>query len=81
MLLTVLVFLVYGWPFAEFGWEQSSELTEINMLWIYGAWPLFGLIGTLFLAEMLYDDLQAWRSRARVPEPPPAGAPLPGDAT
>jgi TRAP-type transport system small permease protein len=80
MLLTVLVFLVYGWPFAKFGWEQNSELTEINMLWIYGAWPLFGLVGTLFLGEMLYDDVQAYRSGAPADAAAAAASPLPGDA-
>jgi TRAP-type transport system small permease protein len=80
MLVTALVFLIYGWPFAQFGWDQNSELTEINMLWIYGAWPLFGLVGTLFLGEMLYDDVQAYRSGAPADAAAAAASPLPGDA-
>ena len=32
MLLVALIFIAFGWRFALFGWDQSSEMTGINML-------------------------------------------------
>lgn len=58
MLLVGLIFLIYGWPFALFGYAQNSELTGINMLSIHIAWPLTGFAIVLFLAEKLIDDVK-----------------------
>ena len=38
-----VVFLVYGWQFVRFGWNQTSEIAELPMVWIFAAWPLAGL--------------------------------------
>ena len=43
MLLMALIFVWYGWDFAEFGYGQTSELTGINMLIIFAVFPLAGL--------------------------------------
>ncbi len=56
--LVALIFLGFGWRFAEFGWDQSSELTGINMLSIHIAWPVAGFCWVLFTLEKLYDDFQ-----------------------
>lgn len=59
--LVALTFLVYGWRFALFGWQQESELTGISMLTIHIAWPLAGATMLLFTGERLLDDLRAMR--------------------
>jgi TRAP-type C4-dicarboxylate transport system permease small subunit len=64
MLLVALIFIAFGWRFAAFGYDQSSEMTGINMLSIHIAWPLAGIIWLLFLGEKLVDDFAAYR-RAR----------------
>ncbi|HUU73055.1 MAG TPA: TRAP transporter small permease [Burkholderiales bacterium] len=70
MLLVALTFFWFGYRFALFGWAQASELTGLNMLTIHIAWPLAGLVFTLFLAEKIADDVALMR-----PHPPaPAGS-------
>lgn len=56
--LVALIFLAFGWRFAQFGYDQSSELTGLNMAFIHVAWPFAGLTWVLFLAEKFYDDIQ-----------------------
>ena len=53
MLVVAVVFVRYGWDYAVFGWQQESELTGINMLWIHAAYPLAGVTWTVFLAEKI----------------------------
>jgi TRAP-type C4-dicarboxylate transport system permease small subunit len=56
--LVALIFLAFGWRFAQFGYDQSSELTGINMATIHIAWPFAGFTWVLFLLEKFYDDIQ-----------------------
>jgi len=56
ILLTALIFIVFGWGFASFGYIQNSEMTGINMLTLYIAWPLAGVVWLLFTLERLVDD-------------------------
>jgi TRAP-type C4-dicarboxylate transport system permease small subunit len=56
ILLVALIFLAFGWRFAQFGLDQESELTGMNMVWIHIAWPFAGLTWLLFTGEKLYDD-------------------------
>ncbi len=58
ILLVALIFLGFGWRFAEFGYDQNSELTGINMITIHLAWPVAGLAWVLFTLEKFYDDYQ-----------------------
>jgi TRAP-type transport system small permease protein len=53
MLVVALVFVRYGWDYAVFGWQQESELTGINMLWIHAAYMLAGVTWVAFLAEKI----------------------------
>lgn len=62
--LVALIFLGFGWRFALFGWQQSSEMSGINMLWIHAAWPLAGLCWLLFTIEKIADDLKLYGGRA-----------------
>ncbi len=61
ILLVAFIFLAFGWRFALFGWQQSSEMTGINMLWIHAAWPFAGLCWLLFLTEQFIDDVRLYR--------------------
>ena len=61
MLLVALIFIAFGWRFAAFGYDQSSEMTGINMLSIHIAWPLAGIIWLLFLGEKIVDDVAIYR--------------------
>jgi TRAP-type C4-dicarboxylate transport system permease small subunit len=56
--LVALIFLAFGWRFAMFGYDQSSELTGLNMIFIHIAWPFAGLTWIVFLVEKFYDDIQ-----------------------
>jgi len=56
--LVALIFLGFGWRFAMFGYDQSSELTGINMIFIHIAWPFAGFTWVLFTLEKFYDDYQ-----------------------
>ncbi len=64
MLLVALTFVWFGYRFALFGWAQASELTGMNMLTIHVAWPIAGLVFTLFLAEKLSSDVALLRGHA-----------------
>ncbi len=65
MFLVALIFIAFGWRFAEFGWDQNSEMTGINMLSIHIAWPLAGIVWFLFLLEKLADDFKLYRDAPR----------------
>ena len=58
--LVALIFIGFGWRFALFGWEQSSEMTGINMLSIHAGWPLAGICWFLFLLEHFADDIKLY---------------------
>jgi TRAP-type C4-dicarboxylate transport system permease small subunit len=62
MLMVALTFVWFGYQFAQFGFNQESELTGLNMLAIHAAWPLAGVVYTLFLAEKLLQDINFLRS-------------------
>jgi TRAP-type transport system small permease protein len=63
ILLVALIFLAFGWRFTEFGYQQSSELTGLNMSVIHIAWPFAGFTWLVFLLEKIYDDVQLFRQR------------------
>lgn len=63
MLAMALVFVRYGYDFAVFGWEQTSELTGINMLSIHLAFPLAGATWVLFIGEKIVASLATLRGR------------------
>lgn len=58
MAVLAVMFAVYGYDFARFGWLQNSEVSGINMLCIYVAFPLAGLTWSVFLAEKIIADIQ-----------------------
>ena len=58
VLLFALVFVWYGVKFVQFGWNQTSELADLPMAWIFVAWPITGLTWLLFGFERLRADLR-----------------------
>ncbi len=72
VLVFALVFVWYGYRFVQFGWNQSSELAELPMTYIFIAWPLTGLTWLLFGVERILGALRIVRhGRAPGDEPPP----------
>jgi TRAP-type C4-dicarboxylate transport system permease small subunit len=53
VLLFALVFIWYGIKFAQFGWNQTSELADLPMTYIFIAWPLTGITWLIFGLERL----------------------------
>jgi len=64
MLLVALTFVWFGYEFALFGFDQESELSGLNMLAIHLAWPLAGVVYTIFLVEKIVQDVRLYRSGA-----------------
>jgi TRAP-type transport system small permease protein len=58
VLLFALVFIWYGIKFVQFGWNQTSELADLPMAWIFAAWPLAGFTWLLFLGPRFRADLR-----------------------
>jgi TRAP-type C4-dicarboxylate transport system permease small subunit len=67
MMLMAIVFAWYGFQFARFGAIQKSEMSGINMLSIYIAFPIAGVTWIFFLAEKIAEDV---RLIAREPSEP-----------
>ena len=61
ILIFALVFVWYGIKFVQFGWNQSSELADMPMTYIFIAWPLTGFTWLLFGGERIFDDLRVLR--------------------
>jgi TRAP-type C4-dicarboxylate transport system permease small subunit len=59
VLVFALVFVWYGIKFVQFGWNQTSELAELPMPFIFVAWPLTGITWLLFLGEGFLANLRA----------------------
>jgi len=61
VLLFALVFVWYGIRFVQFGWDQTSELADMPMTWIFIAWPLTGVTWLLFGFQRLLHDIRIVR--------------------
>ncbi len=51
MLIFSAVILYWGIEFTKFGWNQTSELAEMPMWWIFIAWPIAGFLWIIFLLD------------------------------
>lgn len=72
VLVFALVFVWYGIKFVQFGWNQTSELADLPMTYIFVAWPLTGLTWLLFGFERLLRDLRVIRHGTGPDDPPAA---------
>ena len=59
-----LVFVWWGAQFVRFGWDQTSELAELPMTFIFIAWPVAGIVWILFLGESFIECLRVLRGRS-----------------
>jgi TRAP-type transport system small permease protein len=71
VLVFAIVFLIWGTRFLRFGWDQTSELADLPMGFIFAAWPLAGATWLLFLGEAFFDDIRILTGRAPLPPPGP----------
>ena len=69
VLVFALVFVWYGIKFVQFGWNQTSELAEMPMTYIFVAWPLTGATWLLFGIERLVRDIRIVRGKQSPPDP------------
>jgi TRAP-type C4-dicarboxylate transport system permease small subunit len=58
VLVFALVFVWWGIEFVRFGWDQTSELAELPMAFIFMAWPVAGVTWVVFLGEAF---VASWR--------------------
>ena len=58
ILAMALIFVWYGIKFLQFGWDQTSELADLPMGFIFAAWPLSGATWLLFLGPQVRDNLR-----------------------
>jgi len=49
-----LLFL-WGIEFTQFGWNQTSELADMPMWWIFIAWPISGFLWIVFLLHHMFS--------------------------
>lgn len=59
---TALVFVLWGHSFVLSSLQQSSEMADMPMVFIYIAWPLAGVSYLLFVAERTVDNIKLMRS-------------------
>lgn len=55
MLVFSGVVLYWGIEFTKFGWNQTSELADMPMWWIFIAWPLAGFLWLVFLLDHMFN--------------------------
>jgi TRAP-type C4-dicarboxylate transport system permease small subunit len=72
VLMFALVFVWYGIKFVQFGWNQTSELAEMPMTWIFIAWPLTGSTWLLFGGERILSDIRIARHGPGAGDEPPS---------
>ena len=72
ILIFALVFIWYGIKFVQFGWNQTSELADMPMTYIFIAWPLTGFTWLLFGIERLVRDVRIVRYGPGPGDEPPA---------
>jgi TRAP-type transport system small permease protein len=70
ILIFALVFVWYGIKFVQFGWDQTSELADMPMTYIFIAWPLTGLTWLLFGGQRILRDIRFLRFGSGPDDPP-----------
>jgi TRAP-type C4-dicarboxylate transport system permease small subunit len=55
MLIFSGVIFYWGIEFTQFGWNQTSELADMPMWWIFIAWPISGFLWIVFLLHHMFS--------------------------
>ncbi len=55
MLVFSGVIFYWGIEFTQFGWNQTSELADMPMWWIFIAWPISGFLWIVFLLHHMFS--------------------------
>ena len=63
VLVFAVVFVWWGVQFVRFGWDQTSELAELPMTYIFIAWPAAGVTWLVFLGEAFLHDARVLAGR------------------
>ena len=64
LLVTAFAFVWYGYEYTLFGYQQISELTSINLAWIYSMYFIAALTWIAFLGERVLESLKVvWGDR------------------
>jgi TRAP-type C4-dicarboxylate transport system permease small subunit len=50
------VIVYWGIEFTQFGWNQTSELADMPMWWIFIAWPVCGCLWILFIVDHMLSS-------------------------
>jgi TRAP-type C4-dicarboxylate transport system permease small subunit len=58
VLVFALVFVWWGIQFVRFGWDQTSELADLPMPFIFAAWPVAGFFWLVFLGEHMVESFR-----------------------
>ena len=58
VLVFALVFVWWGIQFVRFGWDQTSELADLPMPFIFAAWPIAGFFWLVFLGESMVANFR-----------------------
>jgi len=61
VLVFAFVFVYWGIKFVQFGWNQTSELADLPMTYIFIAWPLTGVTWFVFGIQRLLNDIRIAR--------------------
>jgi len=61
VLVFAFVFVYWGIKFVQFGWNQTSELADLPMTYIFIAWPLTGVTWFIFGIQRLMNDIRIAR--------------------
>ena len=56
VLIFSAVMIYWGIEFTKFGWNQTSELADLPMWFIFIVWPLTGVTWLLYLIEAFIRD-------------------------
>ena len=64
VLAFALVFVWWGVEFVRFGWNQTSELAELPMVYIFAAWPIAGVTWIVFLGEAFVRNFRVLAGKA-----------------
>ena len=62
VLVFALVFVWWGIQFVRFGWDQTSELADLPMPFIFVAWPITGITWLVFLGESMWTHFNVLRA-------------------